>query len=206
METILGEQYAQLSSISSGEQVSILAGPPMIAPRPIPFTMMSTQSIEAAGIEMLSLNKAAFGTGNNWPSANLAVFVPWLLAVPWTARQMFWFNGSAVAGNLDIGIYDSTGTRKVSKGTTAQATTNTMQIADITDTLLTPGLYYLSMSSDTSGVTQKVGSVTLAQAAFGSVCGIFQAATAFVLPSSVTFASYAQTVVPLIGVTGSASI
>lgn len=139
-----------------------------------------------------------FGSAT-WPTANLAIGYPFMLSEARTALQMWVFNGTAVSGNIDAGIYDSTGTKLVSKGSTAQSGTSTLQLLDITDTALKPNtLYYAWMSVDntTATITRLAGSVSIAQT---SGTGVLQMAAAFALPATITGAAVANNYIPAFG-------
>lgn len=75
------------------------------------------------------------------PAANRAIYIPFTLGTTAVAQQMFWENG-AVAGTTDVGIYDVNYVRLVSLGATTNA--GTIQVGNITDTALTPGVYYMA--------------------------------------------------------------
>ena len=137
-----------------------------------------------------------FTTSFAWPSANLAIYIPVEIYEPVTVVKMAVNNGSVVSGNIDVGIYDALGNKLASAGSTAQTGTSAIQIFDITDTLLLPGLYYMAVALDnTTGTLAGFQSGT-AQVLEGA--GLFQQASAFALPSPATYAAMAQTVVPLV--------
>lgn len=128
-----------------------------------------------------------------WPTANTAVFVPFHVYTPTVVKQIGWFNGSAVSGNVDCGIYDAAGTRLISTGSTAQAGVSTIQTVDVTDTLLGPGLFYMAFAADNITATV-IGIVPTLQR--GRVLGLVEMATAFALPATATFATLTGNVVP----------
>lgn len=168
------------------------------APRPVSVNI-GPWSPEAIGPQ-IAFNGAwtTFGSAT-WPSANLAIGYPFMLTEPRTLLQMWVFNGTAVSGNIDAGIYDSAGTKIISKGTTAQSGTSTLQLLDVTDTALRSGvIYYAWMSVDntTATITRLAGSVSLAQTAG---VGALQMASAFVLPSTITGAALANNYLPAFG-------
>jgi hypothetical protein len=173
---------------------SIVYQPPSLyRPGEITITPWSMQSL---GVPLYASGQGA-PASQNFVTANLAVFVPFYVPEAVTITKLGWGNGAAVAGNLDAGIYGTAGTRLVSTGTTAQATTAVIQVVDVTDTTLARGVYYLALSSDTSGATQKILAV-LPAAGIPQSLGLLQMAAAFVLPASATFAKYASAFVPLV--------
>jgi len=146
---------------------------------------------------------AVWSTTTAWPTANKAVFVPYAVSAPILITRLGWTNGGTVSGNADVGIYDSTGKRIVSAGTTAQAGTNTIQIVDTTDVTLLPGLYYLAAALDNgTGMFHTANlSVTM-----GRAVGVYEMATAFPLPATATFATYSIAAVPKMIATRAATI
>lgn len=120
-----------------------------------------------------------------WFGANAGIFIPFILHRQAVATQMTHQNGTVVSGNVDVGIFDERGKLIVSKGTVAQAGTSTIQVHDITDTELAPNVYFMGMSMDnnTGTVLRSSLSAQLLRAA-----GVEVMASAFVLPSTVTFA------------------
>lgn len=154
---------------------------------------LSLSSIGGNGPGALTLSSLA------WPTANRAVFVPFRISAPLLVRQLFVQNGSAVSGNIDLGVYDAVGTRIVSSGSTAQSGTSVLQVIDITDTQLGPGLFYFAVAIDnTTGTVTRISSAIAAAQMTGAV----QMASAFPLPATATFAAIATGVVPVIGASG----
>lgn len=172
----------------------------LIAPRSPIIEIDSLGSLEAIGGE-LNASNAGMNTAlsNNWPAAaNVALFVPFGVAQAITAVKMWVQNGTAVAGNIDMGIFDAAGTMLVHKGSTAQAGISGIQELDITDTLLAPGRYYMGISSDTSGVTSKTFQGVMGGAYLAVFTGCYQVAATFPL-ATVTYAAYASVRVPWFG-------
>lgn len=137
-----------------------------------------------------------------WPAANRAIYVPFLIETAVTATLIGWKNGATVnngANDMDVGIYSESGTRLVSQGgTITQTPINTAQTADITDTTLPPGVYYLAMcvSNTTSTFFRSQPSALALQ-----MCGVQQQAVgAVALPAPATFANPASAYVPLMSV------
>lgn len=132
-----------------------------------------------------------------WPSANLAIFVPFALRVPYLVKTLWWANGAAVAGNVDCGIYTDGGALLTSAGSTAQAGTNVIQsVALATPVLLEPMSGYIALSaSSTSAAFFRYAT----NARQGPLMGFAQQASAVPLPASFTLASYSNAYVPLFG-------
>lgn len=136
---------------------------------------------------------------NNWIAANVAIYVPFWTPEPITVTSMWWQNGAAVAGHIDVGVYDEAGNALVTKGSTSQAGTSTMQTVDVTDTVIARGNYYMAMSSDTSGATQKV-QAALPILQHPQAFGFLEQTSAFALPTgTATFAKYTRAFWPIFG-------
>ena len=165
---------------------------------PIETLLVPVEKLTA--FSMCSCGPLPHGTVANavWPAANLAIYIPFRVSAPVLVTQMFTTNGSTVAGNVDIGIYDVAGTRLVSSGATAQSGTSALQAYDITDTLLAPGQFYLACSlSDGTATIARVATSAQFLRAFGCA----QEASAHPLPATATFATMAQAYLPIIGLT-----
>lgn len=119
-----------------------------------------------------------------YPSANLAIFYPVRVTRAFTVAQLFVLNGATVSGNIDVGIYDSAGTRLVSSGSTAQSGTNAVQAFNIADTLLAAGWYYLAVAMD--NITGTLQRNTAGSFVMTASLGIGQQASAFPLPATAT--------------------
>ena len=158
-------------------------------------TPFSTNSV---GPDMAALGASAVGS-IAWPTSNQGIFVPFYITTPKTAYKMFVHNGATASGNLDVGIYDSTGAKLVTMGSTAQAGINALQILDIADTVLAAGNYYMAIAMDgTVGTAFMAGSIaSVAAEAFN----VRRMASAFPLPTSATFAaSVGTSKIPLFGI------
>lgn len=140
--------------------------------------------------EVMSNAGQIFTAAAAWGTANTAVFSPVIIGVNTTVYQLAWINGATVAGNADVGIYDRNGFRLVSSGSTAQSGVSAPQVVDITDTTLTPGLYYLAMVADDATATyNRAGTSSASPLCRAS--GMAMQASAFPLPSTATFAAFA---------------
>lgn len=127
-----------------------------------------------------------WGTGAGWPTTNRAFYFPYLLRSSFTVSYAWWLNGSAVSGKVDAGIYDRNGTRLVSVGAaTNQAGTTAIQSVDITDTILTPGVYYLALVMDNT--TGRLWRSNTPENKDCRAAGMMMQDTAFALPATATF-------------------
>lgn len=134
-----------------------------------------------------------------WPAADRSILCPVTVTDTITVRKLWVKNGTAVAGNLDLGIYDATATTLIaSTGEVLQAGTSAIQSQSITATVLAPGSYYMALASDS-------GSSTFMRAAPGASAqrikhfGLLQASTNSPLASSPTLAILANDYVPMMG-------
>lgn len=134
-----------------------------------------------------------------WPTANKAFVYPFRVRNrPFVAKQAFVLNGSAVSGNVDVGVYDSRGNLIVSTGATAQAGTSVVQLLDITDTTLQPGRYLLALSvSNTTARVARASNVPFQTLALN---GCWVMTSAHPLPSTLTLATPDTAYVPVFGI------
>lgn len=162
--------------------------------------VIGTMSPESIGFDAngQAIVHGSFGSAT-WPSANRAIFIPFVVSAPWLVARLLVVNGSAASGNIDVGIYDTSGNRLVSAGSTAQAGTTAAQFFDITDSTLAPGVYYFALALDnTTGAVLSVAPVV----ARVSALGVLSQSTAFPLPATATFAAAQDAYVPMIGASG----
>jgi hypothetical protein len=136
----------------------------------------------------------AWNGGAVWPVANTAIFVPVL--VPFRARifQLGIYNGAAVSGNVDVGLYDEQGKRLISSGSQVQAGVSALQMFDVADTDVGPGLIYIAsvLSNIVGAVFRSAPPAQLLRA-----LGVRQQTLgALPLPANATFETLTQQFVP----------
>ena len=131
-----------------------------------------------------------------WATANLALFVPFGISGRRTYVRAAVANAATINGNFDIGVYNLTGNRLFSTGTTAHAGASAMQKITINWTL-DPGLYYLAMSCSSATATF-IGDPPNSTATRSA--GMKQMASAFVLPATATLAANSTSRMPLFGI------
>lgn len=160
---------------------------PMVLPA-ITIHPWSLESLGGQGTPLLPSTSFAMNLTSSaaWQSANRAIFVPFVLMSPITVAAMWVLNGGTASGNLDIGVYDQSGTKLVSTGSTAQSGTTAIQVVSVTATRLAPGRFYLALAMD--GTTGTVLKLSLT-AGYTKHFGIAEMASAFALPGTATFAS-----------------
>lgn len=129
-------------------------------------------------------------TSATYRAANRAFFYPFYLTEPKVARYLFVVNGTAVSGNIDLGIYrasdSGTAQKIITTGSTAQSGTSAAQVVSISATQLAVGQYYMAIAIDnTTATTYRTAMSTI----FFHITGARYADTAFALPATVTFAT-----------------
>jgi len=98
-------------------------------------------------------------SSGTWPAANTGYWHPVSIPTTCVAKRMWWVNGATVSAtyNLEAGIYldggFKPGAKLITTGSVAQGTLNVVQFADITDTVLPPGLYWLWLSCSSTNAT-----------------------------------------------------
>jgi len=125
-----------------------------------------------------------------WPTANLAMFFPFMVNKRITAVKMFAMNGATLSGAIDVGIYDVSGTRLISSGSTGQVGVSNLQIFDIVDTSFGPGTFYLAVTMNNIIGRLMAGEDAIARTL--SSVGILQMTAAFPLPAVATFATVTE--------------
>lgn len=160
--------------------------------------VISTYSRESMGSIITSRHTSSVPV-SAVQAANRANSFPLALPVPYLVKQVWWANGTAVAGNVQVGVYTLGGALLLAGANTAQAGTSVVQsVALGTPVLLLPGSYYMSISCSS-------GSATLIRINFGSVAlmqmaGAVSQASANPLPDPATFATVAGVIIPLFGI------
>lgn len=171
------------------------------------LTTVHPWSMEAIGHYLVASGAGgamASHSSKVWQSANRAYLFPFTTHRPELALQLWVSNGAAVSGNIDIGIYNSDGTRIVSTGSTAQAGISTIQAVTVS-AWLPAGLLYLALVLDnTTGTTQ---TCTAAGTIDRFGIGHAEVASAFPLPATLTLAQAVNmTQTPFFGLSTNAVI
>lgn len=118
---------------------------------------------------------------SGWPSANLALAIPFEVSVPLVVDQLGVATGTTLNVNVDIGIYTSSLARVISTGSTALSSASAWQWVNVADTPLAKGRYYLALAANgTSPQDVFFYGATVASAL--AVAGCLQAASSFALP------------------------
>lgn len=141
----------------------------------------------------------SFGASQAPGTTNVAIFIPVAIQRRFFTGRFFWANGSAVAGNVDCGIFDLSGNKLDSTGATAQAGTFAVQVPTTNTGLSLPaGAYYLGLMWTNATATFVCG--TPPHAAFARAAGVMtQTGLAGTVPATATFTPSALTFIPHFG-------
>jgi hypothetical protein len=135
----------------------------------------------------------------SWPAADRAYLVPFSLDFPFTVRRVLAYNGSTVAGNFDIGVYDRYGSLIFNIGSTAQSGASVIQQVALGSPIeLPPGIYGMAISRSSTSATNFRAAVpqNLLTAA-----GMRQRDSSLPLPSTFSgFGSMATDHLPVFGI------
>lgn len=158
---------------------------PTPKPPQIPGPSVSTSSIE----ESAAAYTTTYGLGrehdvtNSAPVANQAFYYPFVVHAPTTVYRMSTIIVTQ-SGNLDMGVYDEGLNRLVSTGSIAMTAAG-LQMADVTDTPIQPGRYYMAISVNNTTARFRTNGMFSFQ--LFRVCGGNTQASAFPLPATATF-------------------
>lgn len=133
------------------------------------------------------------------PTAAMAFFYPISVPIPYLVKRVYWVNGATLAGTVDVGLFSESGVRILSCGATSPTPVNAIQFADVADTMLSPGAYYLALSA--SLATTTFWRHTMQGAAQAQLLGALQMASAHALPATATFAAMGSSYLPYFGIT-----
>lgn len=148
---------------------------------------------------------ANFNTAAAWPSANLAIAVPFMQDVFDVPVSAAWENGTiTTAPSVDVGIYDDNLNLLTHTGATTASGATALQSANlVSPPTLSPGNYYMAMS--VSGTGSTFDSTATLVAPVLRACGLVQMASAEPLPSTLTAAVITNAYLPLFGITFSSA-
>lgn len=171
--------------------------PPSLLVTPLVLANVCPFSPFNGGIAESSVTPAS-ATGN---ATNEALYFPFVVTTPATFTRGFWYNGSAPAGNVCVGIYSEAQSRLATTGSVAAAGASVVQTAAFSASVaLDPGVYYMAFElSAGAGLNQVVAYSNGLQK--GKLTGLYrQAVGAFPLPATAAFATWTSQVIPIIGV------
>lgn len=158
--------------------------------------VISTAGLESQYGQALRMSSGTFNAAGTWPAANRALYFPVVVQQTVTVYQMSFIVG-VQSGNYDIGIYDEARARLVSVGSTAVPAAGFAPV-DITNTTLTPGVYYLAMVCSTASTLTIQRNASLIAEVYRTSGVAQENLGATTLPATATFATYAQAYAPLV--------
>ena len=174
-----------------------------------PLMISSLGRYSNFGITYPTMNAAGSpSTGVMQPLAGQTCLIGFTLPGPYTVRAFYVYNGS-VNGNIDCGIYQTnpgqtTLSRVVSTGATAQSGASSVQTITCTATRLDRGTYYMALNSTSASATFFSLVPTFGMAG-GMGCHI---CTTVGLSTTITPATWAQPIyrVPWMGISRNTTI
>jgi hypothetical protein len=134
-----------------------------------------------------------------WPAANVALYIPIYVRKVVTVYALFWVNGSTVAGNACLGLYNEAGQRIAQTGVVAQATASVPQQPSITAFQLAPGRYWAGLASTSITATFRAWNAGVTTDATKWLGVGEEAVTAGQVPASMTPVASARNYLPLVG-------
>lgn len=161
------------------------------------------------GFAGLALGNIASGLSpgaGSWPTANLAIYMPFILPAPYVVRRLGWMNGTVTASHIDVGIYSDTGTRIVNTGSVTQSGASALQSFSLATPLKIPaGHYYFAFQCDLAVATPQFQRIAVTAIAGRLMGCLNQAVGSFGLPAVMTPAQYATIFYPLVWMSDHAS-
>lgn len=157
--------------------------------------------------DMIAHNSIITGAlaGSNYPSANLAFFIPFTLDSDESIIDKLMYStgspiGASPPANIDIGIYDSAFNRLQADGGSAISTAGQEVVeVDISNITAGAGDYYIAFVTDgTDPITRLVASQSGIQ--HNTTFGILEQASAYPLPATAAPSENAsRSYIPMIG-------
>jgi hypothetical protein len=172
---------------------------------PAPDAFLSTMGASPAWAFVV---QSTIGSNQAVLAANSGFFVPIRPRQNISVSSLAWVVGLQ-SGNYDIGVYDSTGARLWSRGSTAVTTAGTQVAETVTDVSMVAGAtYYIAWASDTTSSAVKglggAGTAELSRSMDGSLA-VVSVASVFPLPSTVTIGTSTVNRFPFIALRGTSS-
>lgn len=168
-------------------------------------THLHTGTRYGGGMNLRALAIGNQATSTAWGTANLALYLPFSLPYSYTVNRLCYAVGATANGNVTMGIYgEATRALQASVAATAQGTINTIQYLSLASPLtLAAGDYFVAIAL--SSATGTVLAASLATPGYGRTWGGYQQAASIPLPATATFAAFAATPWPLLGMTRTSS-
>lgn len=146
-----------------------------------------------------------------WATANLCLYIPFILESQFLVRKLFWCNAATAANNVELAILAAnpatgTATLLTSTGAVAQTGASAAQVTTLgTPILLMPGAYYwgFTAAGTTSAFNCIPWSVNVLKAAgMAQQTGV----TPGSFPATATFATIATAQVPVVGMSNATAV
>lgn len=137
-------------------------------------------------------------SGQAYPAANLAMYVPFFIDYDSVVYETWVLTGTLTTSNAtEIGVYDTAGGRLFTTATTVAVASDLVNSSGMTDYTLPRGSYYLAFGCD--GTRNFLASANTAGTYQSMGCMQQTGLTGANLPSTATFATYAQAQVVVFG-------
>jgi len=164
------------------------------------YGFLSTDDIFAQ--EEYAINNGA-AASTAWPSAGLALYIPFYVSAPGLAQGIFWQNGTAVAGNVECALYDEYGNKIATTGLIAASGTSAPQFTAFASPVqLTCGRYYIALVASSASQQFLAWGASAAATNVNRMLGVLeQAGLGSGLPATWTPVTSARSYLPLCGVT-----
>ena len=169
-----------------------------VTPQDQASIVITPTSPESLGVGGWIWGATSFGSGA-WTTANLALFIPFIISVPTTIVGGGPYNGTTLSGGFDVGVYDEQGNKLVSSGSVSSVGTSAWQVVSLTSTTLNPGTYYMALGFGSGTAT--VFTVVAGNNSALRCSGVLSQTSALPLPAKATFAIASGTVQPLVALT-----
>lgn len=118
----------------------------------VAHSTLTTFSPSSLGVQTLAGGRTI--NSQAWLLANLVLYIPFQIADSFLVSKIGWTNGTSPANNIDVGVYDESGAKLGSTGSTPAGTSAVIQVVDVTDfTIPGPGRYYFGVTCDNIAYT-----------------------------------------------------
>jgi len=152
---------------------------------------------QAAGGQWSSMIVDGAAGEGAWPTADRAIYQPIRVPIRCIVRKLYVATGGTGTGNFDIGLYNLSGSRLVSSGSTAHPATYTVTVADVTDTTIGPGTYWIAVACSNNTDTFYYSTPA---APMATALGVLTQTSAMALPATATFSiTQSLAVLPVCG-------
>lgn len=155
----------------------------------------------------VSINQyASLYTASGTVAPSVVYAYPFYVNQPYRVRNLWWFNGIAVGGSASMGIYNTAGSLLVGGAATAVSGLSQGQYYAV-DYTLPIGGYYAAWTTDSS--TTQLAYFSPVAATRLDFCGLAQyvpGVSTLPMPSSLTFAPFAQNRLPIFGLSRNSTL